>query len=257
MNKSPLAGLTLDSLLITPVQRVPRYSLLLKDALKNTPEGHSDFAHLTTATKKMLEVADFLNNDIGETELRKKFLAIATKGASSLMRPDRRLLHEGELEVAGATKLKMHVYVFNDILIHIPLDKLKKKSNLLLERYHWPLKLVWLPPGQDKPPPKPQYAASSKKTNKEEDKMVNSFKIIGPTVEYTLIASSAPQKAAWLKVLKRAILAVTSSGGGVNQNDRKGSYKEFAPGGEYTGWWRDGWMHGKVLVCTCKMGNKR
>jgi hypothetical protein len=34
---------TLDSLLLEPIQRVPRYELLLKDLLKHTPEDHVDY----------------------------------------------------------------------------------------------------------------------------------------------------------------------------------------------------------------------
>ena len=42
-SESPEAkGLFLISYLIMPVQRVPRYIMLLEDLLKHTPEDHSD-----------------------------------------------------------------------------------------------------------------------------------------------------------------------------------------------------------------------
>jgi hypothetical protein len=42
-NKHPIrAGLTLKAFLIMPIQRIPRYRLLLEDLVKNTPESHPD-----------------------------------------------------------------------------------------------------------------------------------------------------------------------------------------------------------------------
>jgi hypothetical protein len=42
-------GLTLDALLVMPVQRMPRYKLLLADLVKHTPESHPDHKGLTEA----------------------------------------------------------------------------------------------------------------------------------------------------------------------------------------------------------------
>ena len=44
-------GLEMDlpSALITPVQRIPRYVLLLRELLKHTPDDHSDYANLELA----------------------------------------------------------------------------------------------------------------------------------------------------------------------------------------------------------------
>jgi RhoGEF domain len=42
-------GLDLRSYLIQPVQRVPRYKLLLAELLKHTRDTHPDWSNLTTA----------------------------------------------------------------------------------------------------------------------------------------------------------------------------------------------------------------
>ena len=47
-------GLTLPMYLITPVQRIPRYRLLLKDIIKKTPEDHPDYPQLVQAEEKMV-----------------------------------------------------------------------------------------------------------------------------------------------------------------------------------------------------------
>jgi hypothetical protein len=42
---------TLGSFLIMPVQRIPRYALLLRDLLKNTWEDHPDYENIQKALK--------------------------------------------------------------------------------------------------------------------------------------------------------------------------------------------------------------
>jgi len=48
--------LDLSSILIQPVQRLPRYQLLIKELLKYTEEGHVDYAPLQEAMKKIIEL---------------------------------------------------------------------------------------------------------------------------------------------------------------------------------------------------------
>ena len=68
--------LSLQSLLILPVQRIPRYCLLLKDLVKNTPENHPDYMDLKSSLKTMLEVADQINEDVKRRENRQKLLKL-------------------------------------------------------------------------------------------------------------------------------------------------------------------------------------
>lgn len=53
-------GADLMNFLILPVQRLPRYVLLLRDLLKYTPEAHVDFEPLSKAVDKMSSVADYV-----------------------------------------------------------------------------------------------------------------------------------------------------------------------------------------------------
>ncbi len=51
-------GMTLTGLLVTPVQRIPRYQLLLQEVIKFTPAEHPDLENLgaaLTAVKKYAE----------------------------------------------------------------------------------------------------------------------------------------------------------------------------------------------------------
>ena len=47
-----------------PVQRIPRYRMLLEDLLKNTACEHADFPHLEKALEEMKHVADFVNHQM-------------------------------------------------------------------------------------------------------------------------------------------------------------------------------------------------
>jgi hypothetical protein len=59
---------SLESLLILPVQRVPRYLMLLKELLKYTPAGHPDFLLLEEAVETVSAVATHINESIRAQE---------------------------------------------------------------------------------------------------------------------------------------------------------------------------------------------
>ena len=63
-------GRSLSSLLIMPVQRVPRYNLLLNELLKNTDEDHEDYTLIKEALDGCKVVANELNEDIRRNEHR-------------------------------------------------------------------------------------------------------------------------------------------------------------------------------------------
>lgn len=61
----PMAkGLGLSALLITPIQRIPRYRLLLQEVLKQTCTGHPDTAYLRRALEEMKGVATYINEEL-------------------------------------------------------------------------------------------------------------------------------------------------------------------------------------------------
>jgi len=58
----------LESLLITPVQRLPRYEMLLKDLMRNTLSDHPDYKGLSDAYRSTKNVNDVLNRKRGIVE---------------------------------------------------------------------------------------------------------------------------------------------------------------------------------------------
>lgn len=91
-------SLSLTAFLMTPVQRIPRYKLLLEDLFKNTPLSHPDHANLEKAISLIQEIALSVNEHIRDHEMVLKMLDLqrsiqGLKG--NLVTPGRRFLKRG------------------------------------------------------------------------------------------------------------------------------------------------------------------
>jgi len=130
------AGLDLLSFLIAPVQRIPRYLLLLKVLLRYTPRSHPQRETLQEAYTKVQSVALHINEQQRQVENMSALLRIQngmTSSSSSssdldvlgpggqLMQPHRRLIRSGILQKRTSNRLvSQHarkVYLFNDLLL--------------------------------------------------------------------------------------------------------------------------------------------
>jgi len=120
-------GLDVRSFLIQPVQRVPRYRMLLEDLLAHTDAGHADEGPLKEALEKVREVAMHINEEKRNIEQVEKLRGLmprfTTKDANAmekdLVRYDRTFLREGELvKVRLAHKQRRTLFLFNDLLIY-------------------------------------------------------------------------------------------------------------------------------------------
>jgi len=65
----------LGGFLITPIQRLPRYAMLLEALIKNTWEEHPDFQNLTSALQKVETINKFLNESKREHEQLQALMA--------------------------------------------------------------------------------------------------------------------------------------------------------------------------------------
>lgn len=57
----------LQDVLVEPVQRISRYSMMLREILQLTPEEHSDFRGLKLACEKAREIATMADDDPTKT----------------------------------------------------------------------------------------------------------------------------------------------------------------------------------------------
>jgi len=115
--------LDLESLLIEPIQRIPRYELLLKELVKHTPKGHPDYDNLNDALIKVTEIARLINN---RKRLRdsKQEVVRATHQIKpiqeDLISPTRTFVNEGtlkEFKNNRGFRGEFYYFLFNDLLI--------------------------------------------------------------------------------------------------------------------------------------------
>ncbi|KAJ2706918.1 hypothetical protein FB645_001213 [Coemansia sp. IMI 203386] len=121
-NSSPeCKGLSFQSYLLLPVQRIPRYKLLLEDLLKHTPLDHVDHQSIGDALRTIEDVAAFVNENIQEHEMTLSIIEIQrTLGLKEpLLVPGRRLVKTGVLtKICRKNHQQRHFYLFSDILLY-------------------------------------------------------------------------------------------------------------------------------------------
>lgn len=116
-------GVDLPSLLIMPIQRIPRYVLLLKAIVDNTDSLHPDFKPLNTAVQLMSDNAAYVNTKILEAANLRKVMDIQQElNFQDLVAPHRTFVKEGNLFLRKPTQDKteegpVKVFLFNDMLI--------------------------------------------------------------------------------------------------------------------------------------------
>ena len=89
-----MGKLSLDDLLIKPVQRIPRYLLFIKDLLKHTSASHPDHAPLQQALGELTGLAERVNErerEMARIDQQRELLA-SVDGLALV----RRTLHGGE-----------------------------------------------------------------------------------------------------------------------------------------------------------------
>lgn len=130
-------NLDLSSYLIMPVQRIPRYMLLIEQLIKNTDKNHPDYHDLVESKQKIDVVAQQLNEADRDAENMNKTFRIQEKLSGdfeTLVEPSRRLIKEGALQYYKPKDMSKphgdrYFYLFNDVLLHVKLSKKIHKKN--------------------------------------------------------------------------------------------------------------------------------
>ena len=115
------SGLSLDNFLIAPIQRVPRYKLLLRELLKNTPESHMDRGNLQLALIQIETIATGINEAVRDTENRVIVWDIQNQfsGSVELVAPHRYFVKEGKLIKLCKNGHKEYTFfLFNDMIVY-------------------------------------------------------------------------------------------------------------------------------------------
>jgi len=127
VNNELVHQVQLIALLIEPVQRIPRYQLLLDDLLANTPDGHPEFEDLEKALKKVEGIILTLNeaghSSNGAHNMYSIYQRIRGRG-SSLWVPSRSYICEnvfwcvlkGE-KLQSLPPSRVRVFLFSDCIV--------------------------------------------------------------------------------------------------------------------------------------------
>ncbi|MES1908796.1 MAG: hypothetical protein MHM6MM_001666 [Cercozoa sp. M6MM] len=123
---------TVSSMLIAPIQRVPRYRLLFEQLLKHTPPEDPDHAVLSEALEKVHKAASHINEEIRKFENARQMRELAamfTSDQADLVSPSRRFLRRGMLTKVCRDKDEQYEFLlFSDLLCYASASKTRRNK---------------------------------------------------------------------------------------------------------------------------------
>ena len=123
ITKNKTKGMTLESFLIMPIQRVPRYKMLLSELLKHTTPSRADHNDLTIALSKISEVALKINESININDDNESMLHIQQlfNNTVKIIKPARVLKKMvSDVKVSSISLPSKQIgtlYIFNDMIV--------------------------------------------------------------------------------------------------------------------------------------------
>ena len=238
-------GLRLRDYLITPVQRVPRYNLLLRDLLNCTPESHPDYALLTTALSRIASTATDINEGIRQAESQLKMREINERGNGfeALTRGNSYRIHikSGPVDVLvdlldrrrALPNKKPELIVFNDLIVSGAFVNKKAAQ----QEYAIPTALAWI---------------SSDLTESPEDlnpllegcPRQNAFLLRGPESLWLVGIRKQSDLNSFMEAFQNVIGCPVAE---LPNGPRRGKYDFMRLPGNYDGQWLDGEFHGSGI----------
>ncbi|XP_070710316.1 FYVE, RhoGEF and PH domain-containing protein 4-like [Pempheris klunzingeri] len=114
-------SLTLQHHMLEPVQRVPRYEMLLRDYLKKLPEDNPDYEFAQKSLQTISMAATHSNSAIHKAESLKRLLEIYEMvGEEELVNPTNEFLREGrllKLAARNTSAMERHLFLFNNFML--------------------------------------------------------------------------------------------------------------------------------------------
>ncbi|KAJ3020230.1 Rho guanine nucleotide exchange factor 4 [Thoreauomyces humboldtii] len=114
-------NLNLANFLIKPVQRICKYPLLIREAMKSTDPTHPDFLNLQSALLKIETVVTIVNEGARQAEAVQKMLEIQGRFTTkmNIVAPWRQLLKSASMELvkANGERSRRESFLFNDMFV--------------------------------------------------------------------------------------------------------------------------------------------
>ncbi|XP_043092906.1 FYVE, RhoGEF and PH domain-containing protein 4 isoform X2 [Puntigrus tetrazona] len=116
-------NLSLQHHMLEPVQRVPRYEMLLKDYLKKLPEDDPDRSQAEKSLNIISMAAIHSNTAIRKMENLKKLMEIYEMlgGEEDIVNPSNELIKEGQilkLAARNTSSMERYLFLFNNMLLY-------------------------------------------------------------------------------------------------------------------------------------------
>lgn len=178
----------LRAYLIMPIQRIPRYRLLLEDLAKSTPQNHPDYEGVTKSLDKVLVIAKEVDQAIIEHKNRARLLQIQKKFLENvqIIEAGRYLIKEGELtKICRKDNKKFAFWLFSDLLLYAK----EMPGNRYTRNRSFPLVSVSVSDIKDD---------SSKK-------LANAFQIASSKKSFIVYTSTPEEKESWLKEIHQCL----------------------------------------------------
>lgn len=197
-----LRSLGLHDLLIMPVQRLPRYLLLLRDLMKDTDSSHPDFENLRHAIDSIKTVTEQVNESIRLAERHQKLLELERRitvqkhKVPALIQPGRGLIREGKLGkiTSRFARKGVRFFLLTDLLLYA--YSIRSGNKKLPCKLHYkgsiPLGSAWL------------------RDLRDGNGYTNVFQLVAPKKTYTLFADSPITKTTWMKEINQQILMLVA-----------------------------------------------
>jgi hypothetical protein len=213
LDKTTANGLMpLDSFLIMPVQRIPRYKLLLEEIIKHKADDDPDQPDLQQALKKVKSQADECNEATRRRENIQKLREVQSRFKGlDIAHPDRRFVREGKLcrvRSRMESAANYTFFLFDDALVYAEAAEIAQvgmaSAALKLKR-----KFNIGPPTQARLIHVPRAREGGqliKIVDRADDsKYRHSWEILASQKSFVVFAESAQEKEEWLRDLKLAL----------------------------------------------------
>nr|XP_057908274.1 faciogenital dysplasia [Doryrhamphus excisus] len=191
IQKQDVCGnLTLQHHMLEPVQRIPRYELLLKDYLKKLPDDDLDRKDAEKALELISTAANHSNAAIKKMEKMHKLLEVYERlgGEEDIVNPANEFIKEGHIKKMSAkngTAQDRYLYLFNNMVLYcVPKLRLMGQKFSVRERI--------------------DIAGMEVQENVKQN-LPHTFAIIGKQRSLELQARTAEEKEDWIQVIRATI----------------------------------------------------
>ncbi|KAL6071132.1 guanine nucleotide exchange factor 9 [Balamuthia mandrillaris] len=207
-----MEGVKIGTLLVVPIQRIPRYQLLLQDLLKHTWKDHLDHSNLQEALESIKKTAHNINEKVRDAQSVQKVMAIQSgliNQGLSIIDPHRRFVREGSLKLVNekGEMVEKWFILFNDMILSckLPQQHASKKGQPSGSKVN--LRRAALAQSTVEVEGRLSLSRTSVVNVGDDGDKQNGFELVTPRDIYWLCASTPADKEEWVRDLRQCIQA--------------------------------------------------